>query len=113
MEAAALLVAAVLAGKPCEKGALAPDLVVEAESRGLSARSFQATVRDVRGELDRGRPVAACLRGRFVVLTAYDDRKSRFLLHDGKPLAYRRLMKRWQRSGRWALLLVPSEEKTL
>jgi ABC-type bacteriocin/lantibiotic exporter with double-glycine peptidase domain len=106
-----------LGARRCEeRGTLPADLLVAAQGQGLQARSFQATVQDVRDELRLGHPIVAYLKSRFVVVTGFDDSRGGFFVHGDSAdgfVPYGRFMERWERTGRWALLLVPAGERSL
>jgi ABC-type bacteriocin/lantibiotic exporter with double-glycine peptidase domain len=99
------------------KGTLPVDLLLAAQDRGLQARSYQAAVDDVKTELKLGHPVLAFLdlgawvpRGSFVVITGFDDRLGGFYVHANRHdrfVEYRSFMSRWDKTGRWAILITP------
>lgn len=107
------------------KGTLPVDLLLAAQDRGMQARSFQAAVHDVKAELKLGHPVLAYVelgarwlpRGRFVVITGFDDGRGGFSVHAGRYahrfVDYRKFMESWDRTGRWAILVMPAGERTL
>jgi ABC-type bacteriocin/lantibiotic exporter with double-glycine peptidase domain len=106
------------------KGAMPVDLLLAAHQRGMQARSFQATVQDVRNELKLGHPVLAYLRlgsalwssPRFVVITGFDDDRGGFSVHadqGSRFVPYGAFMSKWQKTGRWAILVLPAGEPTM
>jgi ABC-type bacteriocin/lantibiotic exporter with double-glycine peptidase domain len=107
------------------KGTLPLDLMLAAQDRGMQARSFQARVDDVKNELRLGHPVMAYVelgsrwlpRGRFVVITGFDDGRGGYFVHAGRYahrfVEYRRFMTSWEKTGRWAILVMPAGERTI
>lgn len=105
-----------LKGRCDPKGELPADLLLAAQGRGLQARSFQATPQDLRDELKLGHPLVVYVKKRFVVVTGYDDARGGFYVHDSDADAfvpYRSFVSKWERTGRWALVLVPAGERSL
>lgn len=110
---------------PRRGGGTLPDgLLLAAQQRGMQARSFQADPGDVRQELSLGHPVLAYLRlgvgpwsgKRFVVITGFDDGRGGFFVHaDGADqfVRYGAFMTRWEKTGRWAILVLPAGERAV
>jgi hypothetical protein len=96
-------------------------ILLAAQDRGMQTRSFQATVNDVREELKLGHPVLAYValgailpQERFVVIAGFDDARGAFLIHDGgerRFVPYGTFMSRWEKTGRWAILVLPAGER--
>jgi Peptidase_C39 like family len=88
-----------------------------AEAKGFQAFPFQGSPQDVVEHLEKGRPVIALLaaapgRYHYVVVLAWANR--RVLVHDPAVGPYRIIpegewQKRWEASGRWALLVLPPD----
>jgi len=107
------------------RGSLPTDLVLAAENRGMQARSFQASLDEVKTELALGHPVLAFLDldrlpfggDRFVVVTGFDDARGGFLVDAGRArrrfVPYRTFLSRWNKTGRWAILVMPAGEATM
>jgi hypothetical protein len=106
------------------KDPLPAALLLAAQDRGMQARSFQATPQDVRNELKLGHPVVAYLNTggrifpeeRFVVITGFDDGRGGFFVNaSGRRqfVAYGPFMSRWEKTGRWALLVLPAGEPAM
>lgn len=107
------------------RGAMPVDLLLAAHERGMQARSFQATAQDVREELKLGHPILAYLdlgpryltRERFVVITGFDDARGGFFVHARAQanafVDYGSFMRKWERTGRWAILVLPAGEPTM
>jgi len=101
------------------KGSLTVDLLLAAESRGLSAEMFNGSLARVREELDAGRPLIAFVNGgysfypvgHYLVITGYDDRRQCIFAHSGtkrdQGISYRKFAKQWEKTGRWALSISP------
>lgn len=107
------------------RGSLPTDLVLAAENRGMQARSFQGTLEEVKVELKLGHPVLAFLdldrypwtRDRFVLVTGFDDARGGFFVHSERQanryVPYETFMSRWNKTGRWAILVMPAGEATM
>ena len=105
--------------KPGAKGILGEDLKRYLDDHGFVAIIFSGEGGDVRGHLDKGRPLVVCLAPRgpnaplhYVVMAGLSD--SHALYHDparGKlirePLA--KFQRHWQATGNWVLLATPRQ----
>lgn len=101
------------------KGSLPVDLILAAQSRGMTVRMLNGTLTKVKRELRSGHPLIAFMNVGFrflpvwhyVVLTGYDDRRGEIFMHTGtqrnEALAYDRFSKQWERAEKWALLILP------
>jgi ABC-type bacteriocin/lantibiotic exporter with double-glycine peptidase domain len=101
------------------KGSLTVDLLLAAESRGLSAEMIEGGLDRIKAELEAGHPVIAFVNagfsfypvGHYLVLTGYDDRRQSVFAHSGlkrdQEISYRKFEKQWERTERWALLILP------
>jgi len=101
------------------KGSLAVDLLLAAGSRGLSAELVNGSLAKIREELDSGRPLIAFVNagygfypaGHYLVITGYDDRRQRLLVHSGmkrnQEIPYGKFERQWRKTERWALLIQP------
>jgi ABC-type bacteriocin/lantibiotic exporter with double-glycine peptidase domain len=101
------------------KGSLTIDLLLAAESRGLSAEMLNGSLDRVKTELDNGHPLIAFVNegysfypiGHYLVLTGYDDRRQCVFAHSGtrrdQEISYRKFEKQWKKTERWALLILP------
>ena len=101
------------------KGSLTVDLLLAAESRGLSAEMANGSLARVKRELDAGRPLIAFVNagylfypvGHYLVITGYDDLQECIFAHSGtnrdERISYRKFDKQWERTARWALLIQP------
>ena len=102
---------------PKLKGTLPMDMVTAAESRGLRADGVNITLDALKAELLAGRPVLVYLDhgfsfypvGHYVVVTGFDDARGGMIMNSGKHqqmlMGYRKFMKQWNRTDRWALLI--------
>lgn len=102
-------------------GSLTIDLLLAAESRGLSAEMPDGSLVRVKKELDGGRPVIAFVDvgfsfypiGHYLVITGYDDLRQCIIAHSGmkrdQRISYRKFDRQWERNKRWALLIQPSQ----
>lgn len=105
-------------------GAFPRGLLLAAQERGMQARSFQATIDDVRKEIKLGHPVVAYLRLAswiapkecFVVITGFDDARGGLYVHSRRGANrfwdYGSFVSKWERTGRWAILVMPAGEAT-
>lgn len=101
-------------------GSLSADLQKAAAARGFTAELFDATLAQVRAQLDQGRPLLALLEsgtpiwrsGRWLVLTGYDDARREFFVHEGRSrhrvVSYEVFFSRWESTRRAALLIRPA-----
>jgi ABC-type bacteriocin/lantibiotic exporter with double-glycine peptidase domain len=102
------------------KGSLTVDLLLAAQSRGLSARMPEGGLDLLKREIDAGHPLIAFVNvglrsypiGHYVVITGYDDRRGVVLAHSGtkrdQAISYRKFDRQWALTRRWALLVLPS-----
>ena len=108
---------------PRLKGALPIDLVLAAQSRGLKAEIYRGSLSDLKVQLAAGRPLVALLdlgftifpQGHYVVVTGYDDRRRGVYVHSSLDkdvfVSYERFLPSWDKTGRWTLLVTPSESR--
>lgn len=102
------------------RASLAGDLQRAAQARGFSAELMDATLAQVRAQLDEGRPLLALVdtgppflrAGRWLVIAGYDeDRRALYALsgRGGRRLVpYELFFARWGRTRRAALLVRPA-----
>jgi ABC-type bacteriocin/lantibiotic exporter with double-glycine peptidase domain len=102
------------------RATLTGDLEKAAQSRGFSAETFDATLAQVRAQIDQGRPLIALVEdgpplwraGRYVVITGYDDDLHALYVHMGKVknriYAYGDFYRVWDRTRRCAVLVRPA-----
>jgi len=105
------------------KGSLTIDLLLAAESRGLSAEILNASIARVRAELDAGHPLIAFVNagysfypvGHYLVITGYDDRRQCLYAHSGmkrnQRISYSKFSRQWEKTDQWALLVQPLDPK--
>lgn len=103
-------------------GSLPVDLLLAAESRGMSAEILDGSLPRLRRELDDGHPLIAFLDvgapfmpvGHFLVITGYDDRLGGVYAHSGgdrdRFVTYAHLFRHWDKTQRWTLLVLPSAQ---
>jgi ABC-type bacteriocin/lantibiotic exporter with double-glycine peptidase domain len=103
------------------KGSLTVDLMLAAESRGLSAEMANGSLLRVKKELDAGHPLIAFINvgnglypiGHYLVITGYDDRRQCIIAHSGlkrdQRISYRKFDRQWEKTERWALLILPPQ----
>lgn len=102
------------------KGSLTVDLLLAAESRGLSAEMADGGLARVKKELEEGRPLIAFVNvglrsypiGHYMVLTGYDDGREVLFAHSGtkrdQTISYGKFDKQWEKTRRWTLLILPA-----
>ena len=103
------------------KGSLTIDLLLAAESRGMTAEMFNGNLARVKAELDAGHPVIAFVDAgyrfypvhHYMVITGYDDQRQCIFAHSGKKrdqrISYRKFEKQWEKTNRWVLLVLPPQ----
>ena len=103
------------------KGSLTVDLLLAAESRGLSAEMADGGLVQVKKELEEGHPVIAFVNvglrvypiGHYMVITGYDDGRQVLFAHSGmkrdKKISYGKFDKQWEKTRRWTLLILPAQ----
>jgi len=108
---------------PRLKGALPLDLLLAAQARGLKAEIYEGSLDNLKSELEAGRPLVALLdlgfvifpQGHYVVVTGYDDRRQGVYVHSSLEkdvfVPYERFLRSWDKTGRWSLLVTPSESR--
>ncbi len=101
------------------KGSLTVDLLLAAESRGMTAEMADGGLTRLRTELDAGHPLIAFVNmgfrfypiGHYLVVTGYDDGKRMLYAHSGltrdEEIPYATFDRRWEKTRRWTLLLLP------
>lgn len=106
---------------PRLQGALGFDLVLFARKKGMRAENFKGSLGAVRDRLSQGVPLIAFLNlgnrlfpvGHFVVITGIDEERGRVIVHSGaeenKPIPYPTFMTAWEKTGFWALQIVPPD----
>ena len=93
-------------------------LAALATQRGHRALAFEGDVALLREYLGRGWPLVVALdagKGRFHDVVLVGVEKGDVLLHDpargpGRRMGLSAFVRKWDRSGRWTLLVLPKEE---
>ena len=101
--------------RPEEGGIRAAELAAEIRRMGWRTRRVGGTPAAVRAHLSEGQPVILLIQvapDRFHYVTAVSAGDGEWLVHDPAVAPYRRLsedelLARWDRSGRWGLVVVP------
>ncbi|MBI3297650.1 MAG: peptidase C39 family protein [Elusimicrobia bacterium] len=100
-------------------GSLSVDMLLAAQSYGMSAEMLEGGLHRLKAELDAGHPLIAFLNlgtrltpiGHYVVVTGYDDARQGVLAHSGTKqdglISYARFSRQWEKTDRWALLVLP------
>ena len=100
-------------------GSLPIDLMVAAQAHGLTAEAYQGSLENLAAELQAGHPLVAFLdvgfvfkQGHYVVVTGYDAEREGLYAHSGTQrnlfVPYSEFMRKWNRTGRWTLRVLPS-----
>ena len=100
------------------RGSISIDLMLAAQARGLSAEMLTGGLPRLRQELDAGHPLIAFLNqgftfyplGHYVVVTGYDE-KGVYVnsgAEENSFVSYSRFFRQWDKTDRWALLVLPS-----
>jgi|CXWL01.1.fsa_nt_gi tetratricopeptide (TPR) repeat protein len=102
------------------KGSLTVDLLLAAQSRGLSAETADGGLTEVKKELDDGRPPIVFVNvgyrfypiGHYMVITGYDDARRILFVHSGlnrdQKISYNKFNRQWALTKRWALMIAPA-----
>ncbi len=106
------------------KGSLTVDLLLAAQSRGLSAELPEGGLERLKMELDAGRPVIVFVNagfrfyriGHYMVVTGYDDERRVVYAHSGlkrdRAISYAKLERQWGMTRNWTLLIRPHDADT-
>jgi tetratricopeptide (TPR) repeat protein len=92
-----------------------------ARGRGMVAIAFAGDLILLREHLAKGRPLVVALdagRGRLhdVVVVGFDDTRAEAIVHDpargaGRRIGVGELERKWEKSGRWSLLVIPRDSE--
>jgi ABC-type bacteriocin/lantibiotic exporter with double-glycine peptidase domain len=105
--------------RPALRGSLNVDLLLAAESHGMTAEIMDGGLAGLKRALGAGHPVIAYLDtgfrvypvGHYAVVTGYDDVRGGLFAHSGgekdRFMPYARFMKQWEKTELWALLITP------
>ncbi len=108
---------------PRLKGTLPLDLLLAAQARGLAAEIYRGSLNDLKAQLAAGHPLVVLLdlgfaifpQGHYVVVTGYDDQRQGVYVHSSLDkdvfVPYERFLPSWDKTGRWTLLVTPSERR--
>ena len=103
------------------RGSLSVDLLLAAQDHGMSAQLLDGDLAQVRKELDAGHPLVAFLNqglsflpvGHYLVVTGYNARRHGVYVNSDVRknvfMSDARFKKQWERTDRWALLILPSK----
>lgn len=101
------------------KGSLTVDMLLAAESRGLSADTIDGGLAQAKAELDAGHPLIVFVNlgfrfipiGHYMVVTGYDDAEQVLFAHSGskrdRRIPYATFDRQWEKTNRWTLLILP------
>jgi ABC-type bacteriocin/lantibiotic exporter with double-glycine peptidase domain len=100
-------------------GVYGSSLAALASQRGHRAVAFEGDLGLLRDYLGRGWPLVVALdagKGRFHDVVVVGIGKDDVLVHDpargpGRRMGVSAFVRRWNRSGRWTLLVLPKEER--
>ena len=103
------------------KGTLGIDMLIYPGRAGFKARQYSGSKRDIRKEIDLGRPLIVFVdygfwvyqRGHFMVVAGYDSNGPVVHSVDGpfEHIPWDEFMGPWNRTGRWTLLITPGKNK--
>ena len=114
-----------VAGKvftPKLKGSITVDMLNYARRTGFDASSYVGNIQDIRKEIDNRHPLILYIdlgypifpSGHYIVVVGYDDSKEGVIAYSGRDkdlfIPYKKLMKSWEKTGYWTLLILPKEE---
>lgn len=101
------------------KGSLSVDLLLAAQSHGLSAEMLEGNWTRIKSEINAGHPLIAFVNrgfrfypvGHYLVITGYDDQRQGIYAHSGTKrnafMPYESFDRQWHKTDRWALLILP------
>jgi hypothetical protein len=101
------------------KGSLPIDLLLAAKRHGFQAETYTGDFEYIKTEIEAGHPLIAFVnfgstifpQGHYVVITGYDDGKRGIYINSGPTadrfLSYDEFVKRWEKTGRWTLRILP------
>jgi Papain-like cysteine protease AvrRpt2/Surface antigen variable number repeat len=92
-----------------------------ARGRGMAAIAFAGERATLHAHLAKGRPLVVAVeagRGRLhdLVVVGFDDERAEVIVHDpargaSRRIAAKELEKKWAKSGRWTLLVLPRDSR--
>jgi len=106
---------------PQIKGAITVDLVNYAKRKGFDAVSYKGDLEKLKFEIEKGHPVILFLhmgnsivpRRHYIVVVGYDESMKAVIAYSGREkdilIPYDELLKSWERTGYWTLLILPKE----
>lgn len=107
-----------------DSGTNGADMLLFCRDQGLSAYSFNGTIKDLKEFVSRNIPVMILqdmtrtwTDGHFRIVVGYNDDKGTVTLRDSRQpglvtLAYKEFDYLWDQRGRWAMLVVPGRLDT-
>jgi len=106
---------------PQIKGAITVDLANYAKRKGFDAVSYKGDLEKLKFEIEKGHPVILFLhmgnsivpRRHYIVVVGYDESMKAVIAYSGREkdilIPYDELLKSWERTGYWTLLILPKE----
>ena len=99
------------------RGTLDVDMTLYAEGKGLRARQFKGSIKDIKRNIDMGYPLIVLVdygfwvyqRNHFMVFIGYNERGVIVNSGTGRPelVAFEDLLRPWRRTNFWTLLITP------
>lgn len=99
------------------RGTLSIDLLIAAKNHGLITNIENATLDNIKDQLQQGHPSIAYInlgnsffpRGHYIVITGFDDRLQGLYAHSGKTpnmfFSYQSFLKDWAKTENWVLFV--------
>lgn len=106
---------------PQIKGTITVDMVNYIRRKGFEAVVYNGGMDRLKEEIDRGHPLILFLhmgvsmmpRRHYIVVVGYDESRESVIAYSGGGknilIPYGELMKGWERTGNWTLLILPKD----
>ena len=99
------------------------DIEKTARLQGVGVWAYRGSLADLRNHIALGHPMITFLnfgtrevpRGRFIVVTGYDDQNRKFFTHSiekaNQTVTYDRFVDEWAKADFWTLLILPEDSQ--
>lgn len=106
---------------PQIKGSITVDMANYVKKKGFDATSFRGDIERLKTEIDKGHPLILFLnlgysiapRRHYIVVLGYDESRKAVIAYSGREkdilIPYEELLKSWERTGYWTLVVLPKE----